>query len=532
VTTFEEIMADPACAAPPIVAPPTHPRAQLRSVPRTPAAPATPGGAAALDAIEEQQTTARQAAAKAARQAAKEQTKATLAQNGEGHADHVVGVFRFHAQNTFHGFMFDKVTGAYVPSFEPAVIDQQGIKHLYAVHGTPPPELSAIPPGEFRFEPGNSRLIEKLPSGMIVVNSWQEPPARKLTVPATQCPKGIRALLLHVLGDDEVSLERFLNWAAHIYQTNGRAGTAWVWSGTQGTGKGLVMNEIMKPLFGYVVTTLASAFKDQFNSQLEECTILNVDECSFDKSDKKSDEKLKVIITGETLSIRGMHQAAREVPNFISAILTSNSCVVADLPRGDRRFNVSPPQPVKLEKKYPDTDAIVAKVRRELPTFAGFLAQYKVDAQKVRAAMASDAKTNMIEAGETGPEAFAHALIDGDLDYFVTSYFDIAQMPATRDDTRNREYFCEAVVEWLEAFEPDTDVAIPSATVCAIYNALFDPRPPMTVDSIGRFLARQGLKSLNRKLGLRARGYCVRWQTPKNIDADRAEMKALRNGKF
>jgi hypothetical protein len=456
-----------------------------------------------------------------------------IAANGEGHANHICGVFRYHERNEFYGYMFDKVTGAYVPGFAPAVIDAKGIKHLYAVHGSAPPSIDAIPPGEFKFEPGNPRPIQKLPSGAIVVNSWQEPAIRKQATPAAKCPAGIRALLLHVMGSDQTSLERFLNWLAVAYQRNGRTGTAWVWSGTQGTGKGLVVNEILRPLFGYVVTTLASAFKDQFNSQLERCTMLNVDECEFKGRDKSDAvEKLKVIITGETLSIRGMHQAAREVPNYCNVVLTSNSVVAADLPRDDRRFSVSPPQPVKLEKKYPDTDAIVATVRRELPAFAGFLAQFRADAALARTALASAAKDDMIEAGQTGPEAFARALIDGDLEYFVTEYQTLAQLPAGRDESSNREYFREAVTEWLEGFEPDTDIAVPTATACTIYNALFRPRPEMTPDGLGRFMSKQGLKSMQHRLGVRGRSYPVRWQAPTDIEADRADLTALRTGKF
>jgi hypothetical protein len=456
-----------------------------------------------------------------------------IAQNGEGHEHHVAGVFRLHAENAFYGYMFDRAAGAYVPTFEPAAIDAKGLKHLYAVHGSPPPSIDAIPPGEFRFEPGNPRLIQKLPSGLLVCNSWQAPPMRRRAVPTTECPRGVRALLLHVLGGDQEAFERFLNWAAVAYQRNARTGTAWVWSGTQGTGKGLVINEILRPLFGYVVTTLASAFKDQFNSQLERCTVLNVDECEFKGRDKsEAVEKLKVIITGETLSIRGMHQAAREVPNFCNVILTSNSVVAADLPRNDRRFSVSPPQRVPLSKKYPDTDAIVAAVRRELPAFAGFLGAYKADANLARTALASVAKDEMIEAGQTGPEAFARALIDGDLSYFVTECQTLTQLPAGRDEVPYREHFGAAVTAWLEAFEPGTDIAVPTATACTIYNAMFKQRPEMTPDGVGRFMSKQGLKSEQRILGITGRGYRVRWQAPKDIEADRAAFKTLRNGKF
>jgi hypothetical protein len=126
----------------------------------------------------------------------------------------------------------------------------------------------------------------------------------------------------------------------------------------------------------------------------------------------------------------------------------------------------------------------------------------------------------------------ARALTEGDLDYFVLSYFDIAQMPVSsrdEDKMRNREYFRVALTKWLESFEPDTDIAIPTATACAIYNSVF---PPLSVDAIGQFLRKHSVKRGKDQLGLRGRFYRVRWQVPKDIEADRAALKEIRNGKF
>jgi len=40
------------------------------------------------------------------------------------------------------------------------------------------------------------------------------------------------------------------------------------------------------------------------------------------------------------------------------------------------------------------------------------------------------------------------------------------------------------------------------------------------------------LKSMQHRLGVRGRSYPVRWQAPTDIEADRADLTALRTGKF
>jgi hypothetical protein len=438
--------------------------------------------------------------------------------------------FLDHSSDTIYGAIVNRLTGEFKPGFAPAPRSASSLRQLVAIcGGTGAPELGSVRAGEFRFEPNNTDAVYFRADGVIQVNTWAEPSIRKIAVPTTECPAGIRALLLHVMGDDVVSFERFLNWVAHIYQTGQRADTAWVWSGEQLTGKGLVMNEIMKPLFGYVVTQLASAFKDQFNSQLENCTILNVDECEFSRRDKSDiEQKMKTIITGTTLSIRGMHRAAHEVPNYISVILTSNSCVVANLPRGDRRYNVAPPQLQKLTVKYPNTDKIVARVRKELPAFAGFLKQYTVDTQKVRTAMVSEAKDDMTSAGSSGPEEFAHALKTGDLAHFLETYHTIAPRPAEQWGQRDRAVFHRALLDWLDSI--DQEIGVRVATLCSIYNAIFEPKPPMVVDNFGKFMVRQGVKSVIHKMGIKGRIYVVRWESNKELDVQEERAALLKAG--
>jgi hypothetical protein len=44
--------------------------------------------------------------------------------------------------------------------------------------------------------------------------------------------------------------DHFLNWLAFILQHRDRTKTAWVLHGVPGTGKGLLTNDILRPIFG------------------------------------------------------------------------------------------------------------------------------------------------------------------------------------------------------------------------------------------------------------------------------------------
>ena len=57
----------------------------------------------------------------------------------------------------------------------------------------------------------------------------------------------IYLLIDHILGNGAEEFERFINWMAYIYQTTQKTKTSWVLSGTQGTGKGLFYNTVIKP---------------------------------------------------------------------------------------------------------------------------------------------------------------------------------------------------------------------------------------------------------------------------------------------
>jgi hypothetical protein len=160
-------------------------------------------------------------------------------------------------------------------------------------------------------------------------------------------------LLFSVCGDDRDSLKRFLNWLAYIFQTREKPGSAWLFHGTEGTGKGFMLRYLLKPLFGsdHVDQMLMNNVGSAFNSLLEGKLIVNVDEADMTRTHDPAEimSKLRNWITEPRIVINEKHRVEESVRSHVSFIVTSNNLRPIIVPPGDRRWNVAPRQEKRIE---------------------------------------------------------------------------------------------------------------------------------------------------------------------------------------
>lgn len=99
---------------------------------------------------------------------------------------------------------------------------------------------------------------------------------------------------------EDETFEHWLNWLAVIFQHRCKPKTAWILHGTEGTGKGLIVNNILAVLLGrnYVQSKRASELEDKFNGWLEQALIAFIDEIKVSASVKKD------MISGDLLELR------------------------------------------------------------------------------------------------------------------------------------------------------------------------------------------------------------------------------------
>lgn len=196
--------------------------------------------------------------------------------------------------------------------------------------------------------------------------------------------------------------------------------TAWIFHGVQGTGKGLLVDHIIRPIFGkdYVAKQQPRNLKAEFNSWMEKAIIVNLDE--FDINDAGVDagsvmQALKQWITDEFMAIRAMRTDHRMTDNYANFILTTNAKSALPVDPGDRRFSFG----VRQEKRLVITPDEVAAIPGELVQFAGYLKGYDANAQQAHTCLENDAKLHARELSLTTIEEFADAIRFGDLEFFL-----------------------------------------------------------------------------------------------------------------
>jgi hypothetical protein len=274
-----------------------------------------------------------------------------------------------------------------------------------------------IPDWRVTFNPQVDFIVDEATR---TVNTFQ-PSAfmRMKPIPGKKVPPIIRRVILHALGNDEEAYEHYLNWVAVIYQFRIKVGTSWVEHGIQGTGKGLIVNEILKPLFGndYVLITRMSEFDSQFNGFLEKALIVHVDEAKV--SDFKQagviDANFKNYIVEPRMTIRRMHTMPYEVESYANFVFASNKHDPVIIDPTDRRYNVAGYQPSRLEI----TQAEIDQMRLEVTDFAHYMATYPADKDRARKALNNAAKQQMMHIGRASIDEASDAFRTGDLEYFM-----------------------------------------------------------------------------------------------------------------
>jgi len=236
---------------------------------------------------------------------------------------------------------------------------------------------------------------------------------------AANVPPTIKKVIDHVLGHDQSTIDHFLNWLACIVQYQTRTGTAWVWQGTQGTGKGVLFHQIITPLLGEVnvVSKRMEELESEFTGYMENKFVVFIDEIEAGKSlyHSKVTAKLKNLIVEPTISIRRMYTPAYMAPNFASMIFASNKPASVEIAPDDRRFNVGPYQatPIQLTATEVDVD-----IPAELTNFFAFLKQYKADPDRARKPLISAARSTLIDISRTAIDTVSDALLSGNLEFF------------------------------------------------------------------------------------------------------------------
>lgn len=320
---------------------------------------------------------------------------------------------------------------------------------FYKEHGVAPPK--SYPLWKIVFDPSNTSTIDV---GRRWINTFV--PTEALTNPTKEHvehpPELIHRIIFHALGEDIDTYNKFMNWLACIYQTRDKMITAWVLTGVEGTGKGLICEHILPALFGddYVQTRGLENLEDGFSGWLEKTLIFNFNEARLSDSKlvSKLINKLKIWITDRRIPMRAMRREQTMIDNHMNIIVTSNHNDAIVVTIGDRRWHIAPRQRQKLEIT-PDE---VASIPSLILDFAGYLAQYETDVVAANTVEFTEAKAAMVEAGMTAHEQYFDALNNGNLEFFA-QYLTTQPQP---DEAYEYNEYDRIVKQWLYKSSEET----------------------------------------------------------------------------
>lgn len=254
-----------------------------------------------------------------------------------------------------------------------------------------------------------------------IINTFERTVFMK-TLPkkVNKCPPKIFSIIQHVMCNDIEAIEHFMNWLAVLAQHLDRTRTAWVFAGTQGTGKGILFERVLAPLFGANQTSIkrSAELNEKWTDFVEGKFIVFIDEIQTSALHDEAGAiaNLKSLITNPTATIRAMNRNAYPVNNHTCWLFGSNKNDAVSIPRNDRRFNVAPYQPIPFPKP---TDEWLDSVADELQTFWHYLTAYPADKELAATPLNNQARSDLIELSQTTSESAADAIREGNIQFFL-----------------------------------------------------------------------------------------------------------------
>lgn len=306
--------------------------------------------------------------------------------------------------------------------------------------------------------------------------------------PVIEIPPLITHILDSVTGNDPICFGHFINWLAFIYQNRTKTRTAWVFQGVEGTGKGLLFNCILTPLFGhkYCPTKTTTNLLDQFNGWMETCILLLVDESRIYGRSKNEQlpNILRNIITEPTQTLRLMQSNPFSAPSFCNLIFATNDPDALEISSTDRRYNVCPPQ----RTPFPAYEGIDMDIDKELPAFAQYLYNYKTSENKAHTALNNVAKEMMREARLPEIDLFCKQLKTGNFLWFYDAY--VEEIGLAQGHTTFKSIIETWAKRW-KSREETPHIQLRRDELRACFNYLFDKN--LTEVAFSRNLTRNQL---------------------------------------
>lgn len=299
-----------------------------------------------------------------------------------------------------------------------AARNETQIRHFAAANNIALGEF--IPEWDLSFDPNDNVRVDVINRSINLFQPTQYMLAKPKATKIKDIPPIVKKIFMHVLGDDKACYDHWINWLAYIVQTRSMTRTAWVFQGTEGTGKGLVFHQILRKLFGEIQTVIKqmATLGEIYTSYLERSFFVAIDEVQVSKlqNDKGIMAKLRNLITEPRISVRAMYQSPYETENYTNWLFFSNLPDPVSISKEDRRFNVGMYQPNKLVISEHEIHKMLPT---ELQDLYQYLMEYKVDELAAHTPLQNEARATLIDINESSIDAVASALLEGNFKFLM-----------------------------------------------------------------------------------------------------------------
>tara|TARA_R100000541_G_scaffold142_3_gene515 strand:- start:7904 stop:10363 length:2460 start_codon:yes stop_codon:yes gene_type:complete len=435
----------------------------------------------------------------------------------------------FYTDTYFNG-IFDESKQQFSDDYPLTPTNKNSINDFMKSHGRP--NMDYVPDAKVVFDPSNDKGIQldevpyyvnlfRRTEYMLRANTNVKELEYGTAIEVQKIAPNFYKLLMHALGNGKPEFEHFVNWLAYIYQNKKKAMTAWIFTGIPGTGKGLFVHKVLKPLFGEQQTPMRALenIEEQFNLYMRTALFLVVDEFRMADSGSvgRMADKLKHQITEPNLTIRAMRTNQIELPSFTNFLFLTNRADAVKIEESDRRYNVAPRQEQKIEEIYPELLNNLDVLDAELYIIAGVLQKFKVDVRMAHTALENDAKKEMKQVSMSVIEEFANAIRTRNLEYFT----DILEIPLTNTfDAGGISTAQRYVKAWLVSVGETT--VVPLVHFKIVYDALTDSRNTLSQRDFAKRMTRLNIKTERKRISKDRnaripRGVVLAWKIDNNV---------------
>jgi len=275
-------------------------------------------------------------------------------------------------------------------------------------------------------------------------------------------PKAILSLIRNLSNENEEYFKWILNWLALFFQTLKRSQVSLVLRGEQGAGKGILFDDVLKPLFGYdqCINVNDKALEQTFLGGIVEGRLFfNIDEVSHNiASSKKVKNFLKALVTNNGIvTEKKFVTTEKETPLYGQVFISSNEPFVIEVEHNDRRYTVM--QTGESIKHtflgYGSYEKLSHAIKEELEDFARYLLQYQGDKMLFNTALDTPEKRALIIGTQDKFSVFVNAIKNKDGIFFEESLSDFSYRELLEDFSKDRVCKEELQTYFIKSFEEE-----------------------------------------------------------------------------